>query len=212
MLMALTNGEHLASPDAPVTTFYIAAACLALAGLIISPPIFFRLPKSGKLLAYFAAIGAFFFLGAMLGQVQEAYYKTPAGQVAKAELEAEAARQVELDAEVANRQRQADEREADAQRQREVDAEMADTEAKLRRCLAMFGGGVPELKDRVKESLHNPDSFEHVETSFLGVTGTNTFMTFRAENGFGATRTGRVSARVDPDSCEVKSMGDLSSL
>lgn len=63
----------------------------------------------------------------------------------------------------------------------------------------------------MKASLENPHSFEHVATEILDTStgGHNVSMTFRAENGFGALRTARVQATVDPSTCTVADMGDF---
>ena len=222
-LIFATGSDALNAPGAPVAGYYASVGVLALVAVSLSPPIFFRLPKAGKWLAYIAVLPAIMFVGAMLVQVQAAYERTPEGAKeaeARAENEKEeaiaAAREAEVQAAADKKKAETAEllakAEAEAEAQREVAASMAEDEAKLADCLAFFGGGVPDLKDRVKEALHNPSSFEHVETTFFGVSGKNTFMQFRAENGFGAIRSSQVNARVDPDTCKVTELGDFSGM
>lgn len=89
---------------------------------------------------------------------------------------------------------------------------MDEIEGKLESCRGFLSDAVPDLVDQVKQSLHNPDSFEHVETTFLPVVGRNTSMEFRAENGFGAIRKGSISATLDPETCKVTSLGEFTGM
>ena len=114
-----------------------------------------------------------------------AYRKTPEGQIqAAAESRREAAEDGDRAAEELNR--------------------------RLERCLS-WRGQISDFTKAVKESLHNPGAFEHVETSRIGPDsdGMNFEMVFRAENGFGALRTGRVRAKVNSANCELENVGQL---
>lgn len=216
VLLMASGNDALNAPGAPVASYYAAVGIIALVAALLSPPIFFRLPAIAKVGSYLGILASFVFAGEIIGQVQSAYEATPEGARVAAEREtvrraAEEAdrRDAQRDLERAAQQAEAD---ADAALEREVAANMAEDEAKLADCLSFFAGDVTDLTERVKERLHNPDSFEHVETTFFGVTGANTFMTFRAENGFGAIRSNSVSARVDPDTCKVTSLGEFSAM
>lgn len=69
-------------------------------------------------------------------------------------------------------------------------------------------GQVPSLVRVVRENLHNPKSFEHVETTFTGNSSNPVFrMVYRAENGYGALRTDEVRAIISYD-CSVLSLQD----
>ena len=64
--------------------------------------------------------------------------------------------------------------------------------------LSGWDGSLPALVDYVKERLHNPDSFEHVETGFINKTDyIQMKMIYRAENGFGAIRKSAIVAKID---------------
>lgn len=66
----------------------------------------------------------------------------------------------------------------------------------------MDGYNLPLVK-YVKEHLHNPDSFEHVETKFiLKDSYALVFMKYRAKNGFNALILNTITAKVDFD-CQV---------
>ena len=215
LMVILIAFEPLRAPDAPAGLHYTAVTSLALIAVLLTPPAFFRLPKNGKIAVYVAVPFAMVFVTAAFAQIQKAYEATPEGAKAAAEEEARTLRIEELDRAQAEKDRLAAKQEAaeeaEAEAMRQTAAEMEEAEAKLSDCLTIFGGGVPDLKDRVKEGLNNPRSFEHVDTTFFGVTGINTFMQFRAENAFGGTVTSRVRARVDPDTCKVTELEEFSS-
>ena len=215
LMVILIAIEPLGAPDAPAGLHFTAVATLALVGILLTPPAFFRLPKAGKIAAFVGVPFAIVFVATAFAQIQKAYEATPEGAKAAAEEEAKTLRNEQLDRaqveedRLAAKQQAAEEAEAEAMRQ--TAAEMEEAEAKLSDCLTIFGEGVPDLKDRVKERLNNPRSFEHVDTTFFGATGINTFMQFRAENAFGGTVTSRVRARVDPDTCKVTELEEFSS-
>lgn len=64
--------------------------------------------------------------------------------------------------------------------------------------LSSWNGSLPTLVDYVKKSMHNPKSFEHVET---GISNKGTYlkvkMIYRGTNGFGAIITESIIAKVD---------------
>ena len=75
-------------------------------------------------------------------------------------------------------------------------------------CLSSWSGSNRSVVNRVKSSLHNPASFEHVNTSVARVAGgAHEFvMKFRAENAFGAVRTSVAVGEFYNSGCEVKSV------
>lgn len=86
--------------------------------------------------------------------------------------------------------------------------------AKLKICISTFGYRLPALEEPFKESLHNPDAYEHVETlaTVPDFEGHNVAMRFRGENAMGAIRLGVVTATVDPESCKIVKMGDAETM
>ena len=206
-LLAAFTDDALASPGAPVEGYYASVAALALIGTLLLPPIFFRLPKVGRAGAYLGVLFAIGFWGTMLGQVNAAYEKTPEGAKIAAERRAEWEREREQDRQDAERaaEAEADQKRqaASAQRELQMAADMDEREEKLNDCISFWSGGIPDLIEEVKADLHNPDAFVHVETHFIPIPENNTTMVFRSENGFGAIRTGRVTATINPDNCTV---------
>ncbi|WP_461344658.1 hypothetical protein [Brevundimonas sp. GN22] len=75
--------------------------------------------------------------------------------------------------------------------------------ADLKNCIN-WRGQVPSLVSRIRNDLHNPRSFEHVNTVFNENLAKPVFiMTYRAENGYGAIRTSQVKAFISYDDCSV---------
>lgn len=61
-----------------------------------------------------------------------------------------------------------------------------------------WDGSNPELVALVKKGMHDPSSFEHVETRFTDKSDTyRIMMTFRGKNGFNAVVTQTVTATLD---------------
>jgi hypothetical protein len=88
---------------------------------------------------------------------------------------------------------------------------LSDAQRKVHGCIN-WRGQVPALVRQVRDSLHNPRSFEHVHTEMrikgdhppLGVPVV--VMEYRAQNGFGAIRTDAVTAMIVPSDCSVDSV------
>lgn len=210
----LSDQSKLSAPGAPIILFW---ATIGVGGLIVlahSPPSFTRLPPYGRLGAYIAAFLYFLFLSFTVSQVEAAWEKTPRGaaEARKAEAERKAS-----DAEWARSQQV--EAEADARSQRDGAAlreveklgeQVQEQADKLEACFTSFGHRLPALETPVKDSLHNPHVFEHVETIAIVPDSdrNNVAMTFRAENNFGALRTYVIKASVLPESCEVAATGE----
>ncbi|RRA92426.1 hypothetical protein [Paenimyroides viscosum] len=77
------------------------------------------------------------------------------------------------------------------------------------KCLSSWDGSHRELVKYVKKNMHNPKSFEHVETQY-GVTGdyAGLVMIYRGTNSFGATVSNSIKAKVSLEDCSVISIED----
>lgn len=61
-----------------------------------------------------------------------------------------------------------------------------------------WNGSLPALVEQTKESMKDPDSFEHIETTYRDDgNGLTVIMKYRGTNGFGAIVTETTSAKVD---------------
>ena len=70
-------------------------------------------------------------------------------------------------------------------------------------CLSGWDGRHRALANWVKDRLNNPSSFDHVETRFgFKYDYVNLEMKYRAENGFGATITTYILAKVSLTNCD----------
>lgn len=70
-------------------------------------------------------------------------------------------------------------------------------------CLSAWDGSCIELVKYVKNNMNNPKSFEHVSTTYATLKDYAVVtMTYRGTNGFGATVTEQIRAKVSYD-CEV---------
>jgi hypothetical protein len=201
-LVLLVDASKLGIAGAPVVLFWLTLAALAGLAILHSPPLFFQLPAKSKIAAYVGVFIGVMMCGSYIGQMRTAYESTPEG-AKEAELRRqEEARIATLEAKRAETQ-QALERLAQTQQQLE------NINARLEACRG-WSGQLPALADAVKDSLHNPGSFEHVETIFIvpDEDRRNVVMQFRGENGFGALRTATVKAQVLPDDCTVQNVGE----
>src|SRR5690606_11796153 len=65
------------------------------------------------------------------------------------------------------------------------------------KCLSSWDGSHRELVKLVKQNMHNPKSFEHVDTRY-GITGdyAGIVMVYRGTNAFGAIVTNNIKAKV----------------
>ncbi|RAP39376.1 hypothetical protein BYZ73_20855 [Rhodovulum viride] len=100
--------------------------------------------------------------------------------------------------------------ERDAEQERIAAEAKAAAEAEERRkgfhCLSGWDGAHPAFKRIVKNSMRDPDSFEHVETRVGPVTnGWHTIrMVYRARNGFGGMNVGEAVGRYRNGDCSVE--------
>lgn len=201
-----------------IATFLAAIAVAAVVVILLFPLVFFRLPAKAKLASYVLVLPALLALTGTSSPLDEAYKRTPQGMhAAKAEAQAaaleedrdrKAAEQARRDAEQA---RLAQARQDEENSVRQNLAYIADAQEKVQGCIN-WRGQVPSLVRHVRESLHNPRSFEHVHSE-MRLQGDNPLtgvpvivMEYRAENGFGAIRTGTVTAQIVPSDCSVRSV------
>lgn len=194
-----------------ITTFLAVIAAAAVVVILLFPLVFFRLPTKAKVASYALVLPALLALAGTSGPLDEAYKRTPQGvREAKAEADA-AAFQKERDRKDAEQARQAKARQDEENALRENLTYIAAAQEKVQGCIN-WRGQVPSLVRHVRESLHNPRSFEHVHSE-MRLQGDNPLtgfpvivMEYRAENGFGAVRTGTVTAKIIPDDCSVHSV------
>ena len=98
-----------------------------------------------------------------------------------------------------NRERYISEREEKIEQERK-EAEAQRREEKIEDQFSSWNGSHRQLTKVIKESMHNPDSYEHVETSYKDMGDYLIVRTkFRGTNGFGAVVTNNVEARVSLD-------------
>jgi hypothetical protein len=186
----------MSAKGVPTTPYFLATAVFAVVTTVLIPPLFFRLPKLGKIAGYLALIPTFIAMVTTFGMMDAAYLQTPAG---KAAAEAEAASEaIEL------RRAQVEEDRQSAEKAFErIDEDRADMHRGVERCIN-WRGQIPSLVTATKEALHNPRSFEHVKTEVVTVGATPAVkMEYRAENGFGAIRVATINAFISPEDCSV---------
>jgi hypothetical protein len=74
-------------------------------------------------------------------------------------------------------------------------------------CLSGWDGSHRELVDALKDSLRDPDSFEHIETKITPADEKGEhvlLMRYRARNGFGGMNVGALMAKVQNSDCSAK--------
>lgn len=204
---ALGYEKELGAPEAPILLFWSAIG----AGLLITaahvPAIFRRWPKGSGKAVYLATLFYLLLWMFTLSEIQTAWEKTPQGaaEAKEAQVAAESARKAQVVADASRRETEALLKEA-----QDLQDQLQEKVDSLERCFTTFGHRLPALEKTVRESLHNPGSFEHVETVAIvpDQEGNDVAMTFRAENAFGAIRTVVIKAAVVPESCEIVSIQD----
>ncbi len=71
-------------------------------------------------------------------------------------------------------------------------------------CLSDWDGSHADFKSMVRQTMREPDSFEHIETRITPVDDKgyhSLLMDYRARNGFGGMNVGRAAARVRQSDC-----------
>lgn len=74
-------------------------------------------------------------------------------------------------------------------------------------CLSSWDGSITAFRDAVRDTMRDPDSFEHIETRITPVNETGhhiVFMDYRARNGFGGMNVGRAAATVRGSDCSFE--------
>ncbi len=203
LLIVVAAEGPLKAPGAPVGYFWLATAIAIGLAVALSPPAFFKFPRRGRIVAYLATLPAFVMQTLAFGGIAEAYQLTPEGVA----LEAERTQQEASEALIASRSQEA---ENDIARSQALNDRLRRIVEQQEACLG-WGGWLSDLNDSVRDNLHNPSSFEPVETRFIvpGADRMNVLLIFRAENGFGALRTATVKAQMIPASCEIVKIGEL---
>ncbi|CAN5293318.1 hypothetical protein BH11PSE5_BH11PSE5_30110 [soil metagenome] len=214
VVFSLKPLERMEVPGVNHTYVYAALALSIFFAIIHFPYVFWKLPSKLRKPACVALLGSSIFTFAIIGDSQQAYEKTPQGAAEAADrhwkdvLDA-AERQKQSAVEAAeqserNKAQRLVERMADTQKQ------LQELQEKLESCFS-WGHRLPALENPVKESLHNPEAFEHVRTDVIVPDSerNNVVMMFRAENGFGAIRTGSIRAQLLADTCEVQNIGEF---
>lgn len=93
MLLGLIGGaRRLDIAGAPVILFFVAAFVAAAVAIALSPLAFFRLRWKGRIAAYIGILPAMVLFGVYSGQMNTAYYRTPAGRREITEREVEEAK------------------------------------------------------------------------------------------------------------------------
>lgn len=212
-LVMTVDVSKLGVPGAPVALFWVALGTTAVVAMGLSPPAFFRLPRMGKIGVYVAAFVGFVISVIYVGQMNEAYSKTPQGAkeaAVQAAADRQAAEEKALIARADAIASDAEKRVADVKAAEQRTAEYG---RKLEKCFSFFGHGIPKLTTHVKDALENPRSFEYIRTERLENTSSespyNVELFFRAENGFSAIRTASVRANINPDDCSITDVSDI---
>ncbi len=206
LLFALTNLihlEHTGLPGFPQAGFWIMLATGFLLALWHLPRIYFELPRRWQIAAYIAILPALAMTVYVGSQAFEAFHRTPEGMAAKAKQDVADAQSAKEEAERAESKRILETAAI-------TQAKLADYQERLEGCFSTFGHRLSSLESEVKDTLHNPGAFEHIETVAIvtDTQGNNVGMRFRAENGFGALRAANVKARIDVGDCSVVSIGE----
>ena len=182
IFMARSRDLMRAGMDPVILWFF--GGLLLVTAVIFTPPVFSRAARLTRMAGFVGLVAAIIFSSVLQSKWQE----TPEGgaelQREVAQTQIQAIRRMDAERELAEA----------AKLQVQLDSMVADQRA-LRRCGGAFSAAV-------KSALHNPRSFEHVNTEF-GTGSRNASLTFRAENGFGAIRTATVEALLDPNTCEI---------
>lgn len=198
LIVAANVSRLFAMSDAGVSTtpFLIALAVFAAVTIVLIPPLFFRLPKRGKIAGYLALVPAFIALIATFTVMDNAYLQTPEGEAVAADEAAAEAREGQI-AQIEQ------DRQSTEETFKRIEEDRAEMHRGVERCIN-WRGQIPSLVAATKEALHNPRSFEHVKTEIVTVGATPAVvMEYRAENGFGAIRASSVNAFISPDDCSV---------
>lgn len=184
------------SKGADASHLFIAAGFAAIVAIALSPPVLFRLPGKARLAVYALIIPAVVANAWASMKVNEAYVRSPAGILeAKNDAAAEASR--------LQNERNEEALRANLEFAENYRNDIAASKDKIAACIN-WRGQVPALTEYIKTRLHNPRSFEHVQTRAIDLgEKVKIVMEYRGENGFGATRAESVVATISPGDCSV---------
>lgn len=205
------------SPQGLIIASWIVLVVLVLAYF---PPVYVKFPRWAKMLIFVAFVAGLSLFDETIDLTQVAWRRSPeAVQLAKAQAvqaaidvkraaedEKQAAVQAAADAE---RDALQAKMEQAAESAAKLEATLKEEQDKLEGCFT-FRHRLPALEDPVRESMHNPDAFGHVQTALIepDFDHNNVAITFRAENGFGALRTATVKAKLSSEDCSVTNIGE----
>lgn len=202
--------DRVGFDDVPTAITYGSIGVTAAVLLLWFPAIFWRLPLKARWFAFGGLLVAWVAVSIAENAVRAAYWNTPLGKrdaAAYAKASADFEEGVPLTAETQGRDGAEEALAEAAATQKEVQ----EYARKLESCFTFFGHRLPQLEKLVKEGLHNPNAFEHVETVTIvpDENRNNVSMRFRGENGFGAIRLGTVRAQLIADGCEVQNVTEV---
>jgi 4-amino-4-deoxy-L-arabinose transferase-like glycosyltransferase len=195
-LMFAMTAFMFQSKGTDASHLFIAAGFTAMVAVALSPPVLFRLPGKARLAIYALIIPAVVANTWTSMKVNEAYQRSPAGILeAKNDAATEAIRLQNERNEEATR--------ANLEMAENYRNNIAASKDKIAGCIN-WRGQVPALTEYIKTRLHNPRSFEHVQTRAIDLgEKVKIVMDYRGENGFGATRAESVVATISPGDCSV---------
>lgn len=177
---------------APIAAYGVGMTAILLILVIHFPPLFRRLRKWWKPLYATLAFGLAVHLATQI-QLQIFFDQTPQG--------------IALE----NRKARKEMSDSVTKRNRQILAEMESQSEAEERQVSVTNGNIDRcrlgLAATVRAGLHNPRSFDHVQT-VTDPDSSEIRITYRAENGFGSVRTATTTAQVDPATCSILSLSN----
>ena len=209
-LGSLTELRKVDAAGVSAASVYASIAFAVIVVLIQAPAFYKRLPRIGRRFVNLAIVASLL-VWVSVGMSNDAAWEASPGGKEEAADRARYARERQI--EEAAEARDAAEREKTARSLAELEANqkrLEDLNDKLEACFSS-GHRLSALEDEVKGRLHNPAAFEHVETILTvpDAESNNVVMRFRAENGFGAIRTGHVKAQLVADDCSIQNITEM---
>jgi hypothetical protein len=189
--------------------FYVTVFLAALIALLHLPQVFFRLPKWSQWVCYFFALCSLTLALFMMVQLEKAWSQTLPGiafnfeqdMIAKGYLKDRDKSEQSIES-VSGQQEDHEKQQEEAE---QALSDLSDYVKKAESCFTTFGHRLPTFESLVKNSMHNPESFSHIETQLItpDANRNNIRMTFRGQNGFGAIRVGSAVGQLIADGCEI---------
>ncbi|MPT47875.1 MAG: hypothetical protein E2598_05545 [Sphingobium sp.] len=180
--------------ELPLSLLSITIAILL--AVLHLPLVYFKLSRIVRFILYPALILPPALLTLAVKYIDDAYAKTPEGAESAAQIETRKhERQQEIDEMDELFESIGGTKEYRAAREKELED--------VRSCLSS-DGRFSALEQEVKSRVHNPDAFKHIETQVGSYPdGYNMQVTFQAQNGFGATQTATIRARIATEDCTI---------